>query len=207
LRTGVKLNIVRSLENAHPREFFDRNTPRVARELLGGLLCRRLPSGEILSGRIVETEAYRENEPACHAARGITKRNAVLFGPSGIAYVYFIYGSYHCFNVVTESEGSGCAILIRAVEGLHTNGPGKLCRAWEITREHNGIDLTDSSSELWIAPGDALKRSQIGVSSRIGISAAQELQWRFFEIGHASVSGPKSYNDGSFPCKLGSRSK
>jgi len=191
----VKLNIVRSLENTHPREFYDRSTPRVARDLLGSFLCRRLPNGEILTGRIVETEAYRDNEPACHASRGKTPRCEVMFGPAGIAYVYFIYGSYHCLNVVTEREGKGCAVLIRAVEGEGTNGPGKLCRAWEITKTHNGTDFTDPESELWICAGsEKLRPSQIGISSRIGISSAQELQWRFFVKDHPSVSGPKSYN-------------
>jgi DNA-3-methyladenine glycosylase len=185
---------VQSLDNAHPREFYDRHTPTVARELLGSLLCRRLPSGAILSGRIVETEAYRENEAACHAARGITPRTAIMFGPAGFAYVYFIYGNYHCFNVVTEGVGSGCAILIRAVAGQDLNGPGKLCRAWDISRAHTGTDLTDCRSEIWIAPGEKLKRSGIGISPRIGIKVAQELPWRFFEDGHPDVSGTKSQN-------------
>jgi DNA-3-methyladenine glycosylase len=165
--------------------------------LLGSLLCRRLPNGDILSGTIVETEAYRDNEPACHAARGPTKRCEVMFGRAGIAYVYFIYGAYHCLNVVTEPEGSGCAVLIRAVDCDNTNGPGKLCRAWGITREHNGLDLTSADSEIWIAPGEMPAKSRIGVSSRVGITSAQELMWRFFIKEHPAVSGPKSLNRSS----------
>lgn len=186
-----------TLENALPREFFDRYTPRVARELLGTVLCRRLADGRILSGKIVEVEAYRDNEPACHAARGPTPRCQVMFGPPGLAYVYFIYGAYHCLNVVTEAPGRGCAVLIRAVEGDGTNGPGKLCRAWGIGREHNGIDLTDPGSELWISPAaEPVKRSEIGKSSRIGISTATELPWRYFLLGHPSVSGTRAKNAG-----------
>ncbi len=162
---------------------------------MGSILCRRLPDGNILSGQIVEVEAYRENEPACHAYRGKTPRTAVMFGPPGISYVYFIYGNYNCLNVVTEEEGSACAILIRAVEGHDTNGPGKLCRAWSISRQHNGADLTDCQSELWIAQREPLKRTQIGVSTRIGVTSAHDLRWRYFIKGHPSVSGPKALNE------------
>lgn len=181
----------------HSRTFYSRATPIVARELLGSLLCRRLPDGTLLTGRIVETEAYREDEPACHAARGITPRCAVMFGPPGVAYVYFIYGNYFCLNVVTEPKGIACAVLIRAIEGAGTNGPGKLCRAWQITREHNGVDLTDSDGELWIAKADVPGKSEIGISPRIGVTSAKELQWRYFIKGHPAVSGPKSLNGAS----------
>lgn len=186
-----------TLGNALQRQFFARHTPDVARDLIGAILCRRLPDGSILSGRIIETEAYRDNEPACHAARGPTPRCKVMFGEPGIAYVYFIYGNYHCLNVVTEPEGNGCAVLIRAVEGENLNGPGKLCREWSIGKSHNGLDLTDpgKSSELWIAaPEQVIARRHIGVSSRIGIKEAIDLQWRFFLKDHPGVSGAKAYN-------------
>lgn len=111
-----------------------------------------------------------------------------------MAYVYFIYGSYHCLNVVTEPEGSGCAVLIRALEADNANGPGKLCREWGITKEHNGINLVDDTSALWISEGDIIKDSDVGISSRIGITSAKELMWRYFIKGHPNVSGPKSYN-------------
>lgn len=182
------------LEICHSSAFYRRSTPLVAKALLGSYLCRRLPTGEVLRCKIVETEAYRDDEPACHAARGPTPRCAVMFGPPGISYVYFIYGNYHCLNVVTEPEGRGCAVLIRAVEGDDTDGPGKLCRQLGITREHNGIDLTSAESELWISPGEAPKRSAIGTSSRIGISSAQHLLWRYFIMDHPNVSGRKSSN-------------
>lgn len=181
-----------SLENVFSEDFYNRHTPDVGRDLLGAVLCRRLPDGTILSGRIVETEAYRDNEPACHAARGPTPRCEVMFGPSGFAYVYFIYGNYHCLNVVTEPKGSGCAVLIRAVEGEGLNGPGKLCRAWQINKSHNRINLMDPAADLWIAqPARRISKSDIGISSRIGIKVAQELPWRYFIKGHPDVSGPK----------------
>lgn len=182
------------LDNVFAQSFFARHTPLVAKELVGANLCRRFPNGDVISGRIIETEAYRDNEAACHAARGKTPRCEVMFGPPGIAYVYFIYGNYHCLNVVTEPEGSGCAILIRAVESFDTNGPGKLCREWDITRQHNGINLLSPESEIWLSPGASVPRTKVGSSSRIGISAAQELQWRFFLKDHPGTSGPKSYN-------------
>jgi DNA-3-methyladenine glycosylase len=174
------------------QDFFERQTPVVARELLGAKLCRRLADGRIEKRAIVETEAYRDNEPACHAARGPTPRCQVLFGEAGIAYVYFIYGMYNCLNVVTEKPGVGCAVLIRALEGVDTSGPGKLCRTLAIDRSFNGLSLMDQSLDLWIEPGAGkLKPSQIGVSERIGISKAQELPWRFFIKDHPHVSGPK----------------
>lgn len=183
-----------ALGNVFGPEFFARYTPDVARDLLGATLCRRLADGTILSGEIVETEAYRDDDPACHAARGPTPRCEVMFGEPGLAYVYFIYGNYHCLNVVTEPKGSGCAVLIRAVEGPGTNGPGKLCREWQITKQHNRANLMSTDSDIWICSGETLRKSDIGVSSRIGISAAQELQWRFFIKDHPHVSGPKAYN-------------
>ena len=193
MQAGVKLNNVPSLENVHSDAFYHRKTPVVARQLLGSILCRRLPSGKILKGMIVETEAYRYNEPACHAFRGMTPRTKVMFGPPGVAYVYFIYGNYFCLNVVTEEEGTACAVLIRALEGEGTNGPGKLCRAFGITRQENGVDLMNPESSLWICSSEPLKRSQIGVSTRIGINVAKELRWRYFVKGHPCVSGPKSH--------------
>jgi DNA-3-methyladenine glycosylase len=153
-----------------PPKFYDRDTVKVARDLLGKLLVRKI-GRRILSGVIIETEAYTQNDPACHAARGKTPRNAVMFGEPGHAYVYFIYGNHFCLNAVTESHGTPGAVLIRAlipVDGIEimrrnrlgnlqacgaqrrnifsdenlTNGPGKLCQALSIGRAENGIDLT-----------------------------------------------------------------
>ncbi|MBL8677252.1 MAG: DNA-3-methyladenine glycosylase, partial [Alphaproteobacteria bacterium] len=127
--------------------FFDRPTLDVAKDLLGKILV----FGEY-AGVITETEAYiGQGDPACHAARGKTGRNAVMFGPSGVSYVYFIYGMYHCLNIVTEEKGTPAAVLVRGLmlvrpEPLFLNGPGKLCRHLGITRNHNGIDLNLSES-------------------------------------------------------------
>lgn len=185
-----------ALDIAYTQQFYADLTTEVARNLLGATLCRRLPDGQIKYGRIVETEAYRDNEPASHAFRGPTPRCAVMFGPPGISYIYFIYGTNHCFNVVTEEAGRGCAVLIRALEGENTNGPGKLCKQFSITRLENGIDLTSPASPIWIAQGTPLHRNEIGVSSRIGVTSAEDVPWRFFIRNHPNLSGPKALNRG-----------
>src|SRR3954469_16206991 len=131
-----------------PRRFYDRPALAVARDLLGKVLVVDVP-GDRRSARIVEVEAYvGEYDLACHAAKGRTARTEVLFGPPGHAYVYLIYGMYHCFNVVTEPEGVAAAVLVRGVEPLEgiapeagTDGPGKLCRAMHITMAQNRADL------------------------------------------------------------------
>ena len=129
-----------------PRAFYRRPAVQVARDLLGKHLVHRV-EGVTLAGRIVETEAYLGPEDlACHAAKGKTARTAIMFGPPGHAYVYLIYGMYHCFNVVCEREGFPAAVLVRAIEPESpgegkTDGPGKLCRALRITRADNGLDL------------------------------------------------------------------
>ncbi|MBY0548192.1 MAG: DNA-3-methyladenine glycosylase [Candidatus Obscuribacterales bacterium] len=173
----------------YPRAFYACPTVGVARDLLGSWLCRRLPDGTVVRAFIVEAEAYTADDPACHAFRGLTPRCEVMFGPPGRAYVYFIYGMYFCFNVVTEEEGIPGAVLIRAVDIDGGNGPGKLCRALKITGEHNGIDLCDANGALWIEQRTAvLSADQIGVSIRVGISVAQERPWRFFVKEHPGVS-------------------
>src|SRR5215813_13265911 len=131
-----------------PLAFYERPALIVARELIGKVLAHQRGS-DLRAGRIVETEAYvGEHDLACHASRGRTRRTEVLFGPPGRAYVYFIYGMYYCFNVVTEPEGVASAVLVRALEplsgipsGLSTDGPGKLCRALGITLSQNREDL------------------------------------------------------------------
>ena len=181
-----------------------KDTLQAARSLLGSVLVHVLPEGKV-SGLVVETEAYRsKDDPACHAFRGKTKRNYVMFGPAGSAYVYFIYGNHYCFNIVTGDEGSGEAVLVRALEPLDgiglmrerrginqkiinlTNGPGKLCAAMSISTEHNGMGLLNSP--LYLSRGIQISNDMIGNSTRIGIKNAREKQWRFFIKGNPFVS-------------------
>jgi len=180
-----------------PRIFFDRETPAVARALLGQRLVRVL-NGQRLSGLIVETEAYGgADDQASHAFRR-TPRSAIMFGPPGHAYVYFIYGMYFCLNAVTEADGRPGAVLIRALapqEGLPfmraqrgavsdrrlADGPGKLCRALAITRDQNGLDLT-ANAELFVEAGEAVADGQVAVTPRIGVrgdATARKRPWRF----------------------------
>ncbi len=163
----------------------------VARQLLGAILCRRTPSGGVLTAPIVEVEAYTEDDPACHAFRGLTERTRVMFGPPGHAYVYFIYGMYFCLNVVTEPENTPGAVLIRAIGIAGGEGPGKLCRLWGIDKSANGVDLCEPSSELWIVRGAKVSKSEIEISTRIGLKVAEERPWRFHLKGHPQVSGLK----------------
>jgi len=190
------------------RTFFSRDTLAVARDLLGKRLVRLLAEGQRLSGIIVETEAYvGETDRACHAARGRTPRNAVMYEKAGLAYVYLIYGIHHCLNAVTEQEGFPAAVLIRALEpqeGLAkmrefrsgqpdrilTSGPGRLCQALAIDRTFNGSDLC-ISPDLYVEEGDA--PAGIVTDTRIGISAdetARERLWRFCVAGNLYVSRP-----------------
>jgi DNA-3-methyladenine glycosylase len=171
----------------------------VAKDLLGKYLVRRIQE-KLLVGKIVEVEAYLgEKDPASHAYRGKTKRNEVMFKEGGHLYVYFTYGMHFCCNVVTEEPGKGRAVLLRAVEPIEgveemrkkrgldsdrkdywnlTNGPAKLCEAFGIQREMNGIDLT--GDELFLTNGETISRAAIGTSSRIGIKDGKEKKWRFF---------------------------
>jgi len=158
-------------------EFFTLPTLTVAQRLLGKIMVV-----ENTAGIITETEAYiGQDDPACHAARGKTPRNAVMFGPAGFTYVYFIYGMYHCLNFVTEEEGMPAAVLIRGLmlispSPLELNGPGKLCRHLGITREHSGIDITTSDS-FYVK--DSPFEPAFEVTPRIGIKQGTEKLWRF----------------------------
>jgi DNA-3-methyladenine glycosylase len=196
---------------AVPSSFYERAPDIVARELLDKLLVREL-NGERLSGRIVEVEAYfGVEDPAAHSYIGRTARNAVLFGPPGFAYVYFIYGMYYCMNVSCEPDGEPGGVLIRAlepVEGLETmaklrklpphpklqlltSGPGRLCQALDITRvAHNGLDVTETSSLLRIED-DGRQPERILVTPRIGIRHAAELPARFLIDKNKFVSGKR----------------
>lgn len=177
-----------------PRAFYARDTVTVARELLGKWLVHRAHGVERI-GRIVEVEAYiGPRDLASHSAKGLTARNQVMFGPPGHAYVYFIYGMYHCFNVVTEGVGHGAAVLLRALEPVknlqgRACGPGLLCRAMGIDRRHNGHDLL--SDELFVAEPDEPARFLIARSPRVGVGYARH--WarrhlRFYIKGNAYVS-------------------
>ena len=175
------------------REFFARDTVQVARDLLGMHLVRIGPGKRRRVGRIVETEAYRgPNDRASHAYRGLTERNRVMFGPPGFSYVYMIYGFWFCLNFVTEPEGTACAVLLRAVEPVEgiddkTWGPGLLCRAMDIDKQLNAVDLTGDL--LYLEQGTPPRR--IGVSKRIGVDYAgrcAKRPWRFFDKDSAYVS-------------------
>ena len=169
------------------RAFFAGPTLQVAKSLLGKYLVRNSRAGR-LAGRIIEVEAYvGPKDRASHASRGRTKRTDVMFGRSGVAYVYLIYGMYHCFNVVTEREGYPAAILVRAVEPASPpspviDGPGRVCRYFQIDRSLNRLDLTVGQT-LWIeGHGERVPPSAITAYPRIGVDYAGEWAtkpWRF----------------------------
>ena len=185
-----------------PKSFFQQPTTDVARGLLGKVITHKTAEGTA-AGRIVEVEAYLYREdPACHASKGKTARNAAMFGPAGTAYVYLIYGMYYCFNVVTALAGEGEAVLVRALEPLtglelmaarrSTNdvrqlasGPGKLCQALAINRKQDGLDLTDSPLML---TDDGFLADNIITTTRIGISVAVDLPLRFYVAGNPYIS-------------------
>jgi len=189
-----------------PRSFYARSALEVAPDLLGKTLVREA-DGQRLAGCIVEVEAYLGREDAAsHAYRGPTPRSQVMFGPSGVAYVYFIYGMHHCLNVVTGDAGAGEAVLIRALQplvGLSTmqdrrgqqdgrdlaNGPGKLCQALGVDKAFDGHDLTLGIS-LWIEAPDK-PVGEVSVSPRVGVRGdAQALAapWRFYLRQNPHVS-------------------
>lgn len=184
------------------RSFFNRPTTELAHQLLGTFLVHDTPHGRI-AGRIVETEAYLfRDDPACHAHRGMTKRNEVMFGSAGHAYVYFVYGMYYCFNVVSGVEGEGEAVLIRALEPVAgidlmeknrdnknreqlCNGPGKLVLALGLNGGHNGCCLRKSSLRIFDRQSFRREyregREFVTVkATRIGISQGKELPLRFY---------------------------
>lgn len=177
-----------------PRSFYDRDTVTVARELLGSFLVHNV-AGEERVGRIVEVEAYLgEQDLAAHSSKGLTPRTRILFGPPGFAYVYLIYGIYCCMNVVTEREGSACAVLLRAVEPVRnvrerSSGPGLLCRAMGIDLRQNGHDL--ESDDLFVAAGEEGEAGPVVARPRIGVAysgvwAGKPL--RFYLEGNPYVS-------------------
>lgn len=179
-----------------PRSFYDRETSLVAKELLGKLLIHQA-GGIRHVGRIVEVEAYLgEHDLAAHSSKGVTARTRIMFGPPGHAYVYLIYGMHHCMNVVTEREGNGAAVLLRAVEPVEnltgkTSGPGLLCRAMGITRRLNGHDLL--SDDFFIAEPERPEKISIVKRPRIGVDYARhwaKRHLRFYIQGNKFVSKP-----------------
>jgi DNA-3-methyladenine glycosylase len=186
-----------------PPGFYRRNTVTVAKELLGKIIFRKLGSN-VLSGMIVETEAYMgKGDPASHSHRGVTKRNETMFRKGGIAYVYFTYGNHYCFNVVTENDGVGSAVLIRAVEPLKgvevmmknrgtgevlnlTSGPGKFTKAFGIDKDLNRADL--SKGVIYISSSPDARSFKIVKAKRIGITRNTEKLYRFYIAANPFVS-------------------
>ena len=191
-----------------PRSFYERSTLTVAKALLGKVLVHRTPAG-VAAGMIVETEAYiGEDDPACHASSGPTKRNAPLYGPPGMAYVYLNYGIHYLVNAITEADGCPAAVLIRALEPIEgvelmrkrravrgsdaadhalCRGPGNLTRALGITLKENQVDLASSRRLAIEDRGCRVRRVSWG--SRIGIRVGLDRPWRCWIAGHPAVSG------------------
>lgn len=189
-------------EKILPRSFYQKDTALVARELLGKIIVN-LSGGITAAGRIVETEAYLRDDPSCHAFRGMTPRNRVMFGPPGHAYIYFTYGMHYCFNVVTNVAGVGEAVLLRALEPLEgidlmrerrgrdkitdlCSGPGKLVQAMGIGRELYGHDLT--CEPLLILDGITPADKDVEVTTRVGIKVGVDLPLRFYIKNNRHVS-------------------
>ena len=183
--------------------FLDGSAELVAPRLLGCILERYLPDGQVLRGRIVETEAYDQTDAASHSYRGQTPRTTVMFGSSGHLYVYFTYGMHYCCNVVCGPADHGAAVLLRALEPLVgeaamsanrrgatgvnlSNGPAKLCQALQIDRSLNGTDLHSGVVRLVLRP--ALPAADIVQTTRIGIKQAADVPWRFYVRDNPYVS-------------------
>jgi len=186
-----------------PESWFQRDAPVVGVELLNKILVSQNAAAEVVAGRIVEVEAYTEDDPASHTFVGRTQRNEVMFGPAGRLYVYLSYGIHHCANVVTGSTGVGQALLLRAVVpvcGIETirsrrrgrsdselaNGPGKLCEAFAIGLSLYGADLTSRASPITIVDDGTEPPSSPLIGPRVGISKGVETPWRFRVSGRMS---------------------
>lgn len=190
--------------NILPRSFYARDTVAVARDLLGKIVMHRF-DGAVMTGRIVETEAYLgSGDRAAHSFAGRTARTRVIFGPPGHAYVYLVYGMHHCLNFIAERDGVPGCVLIRALEPLRgveamrarrprgrrgcelANGPGKLTLALGIDRRHYGADLTSGALTVREIPAEPPPR--IEVTPRIGIARSKELPLRFLIADNEAVS-------------------
>ncbi|HEY1063745.1 MAG TPA: DNA-3-methyladenine glycosylase [Candidatus Saccharimonadales bacterium] len=184
-------------------DFSELNAPaaQVAPRLLGCYLIREM-NGQTVTVKIVETEAYHQSDAASHSYKGRTPRTDIMFGPAGHLYVYFTYGMHYCCNVVTGEEGEGAGVLIRAVEPLDnvelleqrrgqsgvaaTNGPAKLCQALGITKQMNGHDLQREPFQLLLQP--PVSADNVVQTTRIGISQAKDVPWRFYLKDNPYVS-------------------
>ncbi len=197
------------LKNKLNKSFYTRDVITVAREALGKIFVR-IENGEKLSGKIVEVEAYHgETDESAHSYFGVTKRNKVMFETGGLFYVYFIYGIHYCCNIVTGKQGEGDAVLLRGIEPLSgiekmafnrynksdisgikrinlSNGPGKICQAFKINRDQNGINLTDNT--IYLLDNEKVKEKEIASKKRIGIKRSKDLQWRFYIKNNQYVS-------------------
>lgn len=197
-----------------PVSFYLQPTLDAARALLGKTLIRRWPDGSVATGRVVETEAYTRDDPACHAFRGRTRSNQTMWGPPGRAYIYINYGLHYCLNAVTGPEGTPEAALIRALEPAGelaawwrrafgdaadppasdrerarlTAGPGRLTRALGIDRSFDGTDLTDPAGPLSLASGDDVSDADVVTTTRIGITKGADFPWRFYVRASRFVS-------------------
>jgi len=193
--------------NILPRQFYERETTKVAQDLLGKILVREIGNQRI-TGRIVETEAYAGfDDKASHAHKGQTPRNSILFGPAGFAYVYFTYGLHHLFNIVTEDVNFPSAVLVRAIEPISgieiirenrpgrdyhelTSGPAKLTKALKIDKCFNGIDVT-IEDDIWVEEGEEVLKSRIVSAPRVGVGYSEECRywpWRFYIKDNLFVS-------------------
>jgi DNA-3-methyladenine glycosylase len=201
-----------------PREMFARGAVEVAPTLLGCVLEHKTPEG-LVAVALTEVEAYQgAADPASHAYRGRTARNAVMFGPPGHAYVYFTYGMHFCVNLVCQPPGTASAVLLRAgrvIAGAElaarrraagrelarrgiperdlARGPGRLCKALGITRAQNGADVCDPASPLRVRWPDQREKPDISRGPRIGISVAADVPWRFWLTGDPTVSAYRPY--------------
>lgn len=188
-----------------PRSFFEREVTALAKDLLGRVLVARQPSG-LVAVRLTEVEAYAGlDDPASHAFRGPTPRTAVMFGPAGHLYTYFVYGMHWCANIVAGVEGQASAVLLRAGEvvagvdlardrrprvvrdELLARGPAALASVFGLTGADTGTDLCRSNGLLSIRRGEG-RPMQVGEGPRVGVSVAADVPWRFWEVGHPSVS-------------------
>ena len=197
------------VENKLSTDFYLRNVTTVAKDLLGKIIVH-VHNDNILSAKIVEVEAYQdENDKASHSYGGISERNKVMFDAGGKLYVYLIYGIYYCANVVTGKAGQGDAVLIRGVEPIDgidlmfnnrkkktrksnlskqqlTNGPAKLCEAFNISKEHNGLSL--NGNKVFLLNNKTIEDKKIKTTTRIGISKSKELKWRYYIKDNIFVS-------------------